>query len=84
MCHDCEIGVEQEEDSPGHGEFLFRVSVLAVQQVHVECKGNVFDHDQAVGHSNPGQDEVDGVGPHVLVGEHHDVQQVEDGPHAAN
>ena len=31
-----------------------------------------------------GQYEVDGVGPHVLVGEHQDVEQVEDSPHAAH
>ena len=50
----------------------------------MDCKGNVFDNDQAVGHSNPGQDEVNGVGPHVLMGEHYDVQHVEDSPHAAH
>ena len=82
--HDGEVGVKQEENSPGHGEHLLRVSVLIIHQVHVECEGDVLNRDQAVSHSNTGQDEVDGVGLHVLVGEDHDVEQVEDSPHAAH
>ena len=45
----------------------------------MDTEGDVLDHDQAVSHSNTSQDEVDGVGSHVLVGEHHDVDHVEDG-----
>ena len=82
--HDGEVGVKQEENSPGHGEHLLRVSVLIIHQVHVECEGDVLNRNQAVSYSNAGQDEVDGVGLHVLLGEHHDVEQVEDSPHAAH
>ena len=50
----------------------------------MECKGDVLNRNQAVSHSNASKDEVDGVGLHVLLGEHHDVEQVEDSPHAAH
>ena len=50
----------------------------------MDGEGDVFNQDQAVCRSNTGQDEVDGVGPHVLVSEHQDVEQVEDSPHAAH
>ena len=50
----------------------------------MDGEGDVLHHHQAVGHSNPGKDEVDGVGPHVLVGQHHDVHQVEDDSKKAN
>ena len=50
----------------------------------MECKRDVLDRNQAVSHSNAGQDAVDGVGLHVLVGEHHDVEEVEDSPHATH
>ena len=49
----------------------------------MDDKRDVFDHNKAVGDSNAGQDHVDGV-PHVLVGEHQDVGQVEQGAHHAH
>ena len=50
----------------------------------MECKRDVLNRNQAVSYSNAGQDEVDGVGPHVLVGEDQDVDDVEDSPHTAD
>ena len=50
----------------------------------MESKRNMFRHDKTVRNSNTGQDQVDGVGPHVLVGQHHDVNKIEDGPHRTN
>ena len=50
----------------------------------MDGEGDVLHHDQAVSQGNTSQDEVDGVGPHVLVGEHHDVDHVEDGPKKTN
>ena len=50
----------------------------------MECEGDVLNRNQAVSYSNSGQDEVDGVGLHVLVGENYDVEQVEDSPNAAH
>ena len=82
--HDGEVCVKQEENSPGKGEFLLRVSVNIIHKVHVACKGDVFKHDQTVCRSNAYQDEVDGVRPHVLVCEYHNVEQVEDSPNAAH
>ena len=63
---------------------LFTVPLLLVHQVHVDSEGDVLHHDQAVRHSNASQDEVDGVGPHVLVCEHSQVQHVEDCPKHAD
>ena len=50
----------------------------------MDSEGDVLEHHQAVGNSNTGQYEVDGVGPHVLVGEYNDVEHVEDSPHRAD
>ena len=55
---------------------FFLVPVPVVQQVHVEGEGDVLDHHQAVRHSNPSQDKVDWIGPHVLVGQHQDVGHI--------
>ena len=41
-------------------------------------------HDQAVGHSDACEDDVDGVAPHVLVCEDHNVHQVKKGSHGTN
>ena len=49
----------------------------------MDDKRDVFDHNKAVGDSNASEDHVDGV-PHVLVGEHQDVGQVEQGAHHAH
>ena len=57
---------------------------MITKDIHVDGEGDVFNQDQAVCHSNTGQDEVDGVGPHVLVGEDQDVDDVEDNPHTAD
>ena len=57
---------------------------MITKDIHVDGERDVFNQDQAVCRSNTGQDEVDGVGPHVLVGEHQDVEQVEDSPHGAD
>ena len=47
-------------------------------------KWNVLEHDEHVCHGDTGEDEVDGVPPHVLVGEHQDVDEVEEGAHGAD
>ena len=57
--------------------FLLRATVL-VQQVHVNVERNILQHGQEVRYSDAGEDHVDGVGPHVLVGQHEEVQDVED------
>ena len=49
-----------------------------IQAPHVDNKGDVFNHDEAVCNSDAGEDHVDGV-PHVPVGEHQDVGKVEQG-----
>ena len=59
------------------------VYVLWLQTPHVDDERDVFDHNKAVGDSNASEDHVDGV-PHVLVGEHQDVGQVEQGAHHAH
>ena len=45
----------------------------------MHSKGHVLQHHEHVRHCDAGQDEVDGVPPHVLVGQHQDVDQVEEG-----
>ena len=50
----------------------------------MEGEGDVLKHHQAVSNSNAGQDEIDGVGPHVPVGQHQYVQNVEQRPNAAH
>ena len=57
---------------------------MITKDIHVDGEGDVFNQDQAVCHSDASQDEVDGVGPHVLVGEDQDVDDVEDSPHTAD
>ena len=81
--HDGEVGVEEHEDAPGQGVLLLGVPVLRVQQVHVDGEGDVLEHDEAVGHSDAGQDHVDRVA-HVPVGQHHHVGHVEEGPEHAH
>ena len=44
----------------------------------MDGEGDVLDHEEDVRHRNGGENEVDGVGPHVLVSEYHDVQAVEE------
>ena len=56
---------------------LFLVSLNLVHQVHVDGEGDVLHHDQAVSNSYASQDKVDRVGPHVLVGQHQQVHDVE-------
>ena len=43
----------------------------------MDVEGDVLEHVEAVGHGDAGEDHVDGVGPHVLVGQHEDVGCVE-------
>ena len=43
----------------------------------MDVEGDVLEHVEAVCHGDAGEDHVDGVGPHVLVGEHEDVCRVE-------
>ena len=63
---------------------LLLISLHLVHQVHVDGEGDVLHQNQAVSSSYSSQDEVDGVGPHVLVGQHHQVHHVEDCSHQAN
>ena len=84
MDHDGEVGVKKEKDSPRKREFLILFPCFIIKDIHVDGEGDVFNQDQAVCHSNSGQDEVDGVGSHVLVGEHQDINDVEDNPHTAD
>ena len=66
-----------------NSHLVLGVPVLAVQQVHVDGEGDVLEVVEAVGHSDAGEDHVDGVA-HVPVGEHKDVGQVEEGPQHAH
>ena len=43
----------------------------------MDGEGDVLGHDETVGDGDAGEDHVDGV-PHVPVGEHQDVGQVEE------
>ena len=62
---------------------LFRTSVFSVKKIHVDGEGNVLKHHKKISDSNASEDHVDGV-PHVFVGEHEDVGQVEQGAHHAH
>lgn len=44
----------------------------------MDAEGDVLQHVQAVCDGDTGQDHVDGVVPHVGVGQHQDVQEVEE------
>ena len=44
----------------------------------MHSKGNIIQHDHHVCHGNPRKENVDGVGLHVLVGQHQYVHDVED------
>ena len=57
---------------------LLLVPGVGVQQVHVDTEGDVLQHVEAVCYGNAGEDHVDGVVPHVGVGQHHNVQQIEE------
>ena len=84
MDHDGEVGVKKEKDSPCKREFLILPPSFIIKNIHVDGERDVFNQDQAVCHSNTSQDEVYGIGPHVLVGEDQDVDDVEDSPHGAD
>ena len=43
----------------------------------MDIEGDVLRHDQAVGHGDTSKNDIDGVHPHVLVGQHQHVQHVE-------
>ena len=43
----------------------------------MDIEGDVLQHVETVRHSNAGEDEVDGVGLHVLVGEDENVDNIE-------
>ena len=62
---------------------LFRTSIFSVKKIHVDGEGNVLKHHKKISDSNASEDHIDGV-PHVLVGEHQDVGQVEQGAHHAH
>ena len=62
---------------------ILYTSRLRVPQVHVGGERNVLEVIEKVCHGHAGEDHVDGV-PHVLVGEHQDVGQVEQGAHHAH
>ena len=61
----------------GFGDFKI------IQAPHVDNEGDVFNHNKAVSDSDAREDHVDGV-PHVPVGEHQDVGEVEQGAQNAN
>ena len=44
----------------------------------MNTEGDVLQHIQTVGDGDTGEDHVDGVVPHVGVGQHQDVQEVEE------
>ena len=50
------------------------------EDIHVECEGNVLDHIETVCHGDPGQDEVDWIGAHILLRQHQDVEKVKNNP----
>ena len=50
--------------------------------MHIEW--NVLQQVQEVRHGDAREDHVDGVGPHVLVGQHEEVEDVEDASNDAN
>ena len=43
----------------------------------MDAEGDVLQHIEAVSDGDAGEDHVDGVVPHVDVGQHQDVQEVE-------
>lgn len=47
------------------------------EDVHVDCEGDVLQHQEDVGHRDREQDQVDRVSPHFLVAQHDDVEEVE-------
>ena len=57
--------------------------VIIIQPPHVDHEGDVFNHNEAICDSDAGEDHVDGV-PHVPVGEHQDVGEVEQGAENAH
>ena len=59
------------------------MSAFNIIYVHVNSKGDVFKVIEEVSDSDAGEDHVDGV-PHVPVGEHQDVGEVEQGAENAN
>ena len=59
-------------------DLIFLLPHLIIQEVHVDIEGDVLHHDQAVSHSNTSKNNIDGVHPHVLVGQHQHVHHVED------
>ena len=62
---------------------ILYASGLSVQEIHVGGEWDVFKVVQKVSDSDAGEDHVDGV-PHVPVGEHQDVGEVEQGAQNAN
>ena len=46
--------------------FLLPGLVSVLHDVHVHTEGDVLRHDQHVSHRDTRQQQVDGVGPHVL------------------
>ena len=63
---------------------LLLVPLPMFQEIHVDGEGDVLHHDQAVCHSYPSEDHVDGVLLHVLVGQNQNVCNVEEGPKNAH
>ena len=70
-----EVAVKQHEVAPA-----FRHPFLPrwVKEVLVVLERNVFEHVEAVSDGYPGEDQVDWVNSHVLVGEDRDVDNIED------
>ena len=44
----------------------------------MNAEGDVLQHVEAVCNGNAGEDHVDGVVPHVVVGQHQNVQQIKE------
>lgn len=77
-----EVGVEQHEQRPVVRE-PFGPRIVGRPEVHVIGERHVLDHDQEVGHGQPGQYGV-GRRHHLLAREHRDVQHVGHGAERAH
>ena len=69
--------------APTDTDLLLPGPAVLVEDVHVDGEGDVLQHEEDVCHRDGEEDQVDGVGAHLPVAQHEDVQQVEeDAEHA--
>ena len=81
-----DIWAKQVFGNRSQEKFVYRFClgyVNIIQAPHVDYERDVFNHDEAVCDRHASEDHVDGV-PHVLVGEHQDVGNVEQGAQHAH